>query len=179
MEYTNELVIRAYNFAKQAHEGQTRKYTGEPYFNHPVEVAEIVSEYSDDPEVIAASLLHDVVEDTYHTLDEIREMFGERVAIMVENMTDVSKPEDGNRATRRAIDREHSAKSTPEGKMIKMADVFANCRDLLDCDRNFARVYIPEKMLLIKVLRDGHEELYGKVAQLLIGIHNELKSQNT
>ena len=61
---TSDIVKRASEFASKAHNGQVRKYTGEPYFGHPVEVMEIVSEVIDDPEVHAAALLHDVVEDT-------------------------------------------------------------------------------------------------------------------
>lgn len=177
MKYTNEFIQQAYEFAKNAHEGQVRKFTGNPYIGHPVEVAEILSEYSDDPEVIAAGLLHDVVEDTDHTLDEIRELFGDRVATLVENMTDVSKPEDGNRATRRAIDREHSSKSTPDGKLIKLCDVYANTRDILDADKKFARMYVAEKLLLIKVLAtESNYELYTRVSKHLNACYLKLKA---
>ena len=58
-----DLVKKALEFASNAHNGQTRKYTGEPYIVHPIEVMELVREVIDDPEVLAAALLHDVVED--------------------------------------------------------------------------------------------------------------------
>lgn len=177
MIYTNELVQKAYDFAKIAHEGQIRKFTGNPYIEHPVEVAEILSEYSDDPEVIAAGLLHDVVEDTDHTLDEIRELFGERVATLVENMTDISKPEDGNRVERRAIDREHSSQSSPDGKLIKLCDVFANTRDIMDTDKAFALMYVTEKLLLIKVLAtESNYDLYMRVSKHLNSCYLKLKA---
>jgi len=60
-----------------------------------------------------AAWLHDTVEDTPCTLDDVRNMCGEEVAVLVEMLTDTSKPEDGNRAARKAIDREHTAKASP------------------------------------------------------------------
>ena len=108
------MVQRAIWFATQAHAGQTRKYTGEPYINHPVEVMQIVNTVTDDPEVLAAAILHDVVEDTPATITNIRIGFTPRVAELVSDLTDVSKPEDGNRAVRKELDRQHSAQASPE-----------------------------------------------------------------
>ena len=65
-----KIVERAREFATQAHEGQVRKYTGVPYIVHPIEVMEIVCTVEHDDAMLAAALLHDVVEDTEHTIDE-------------------------------------------------------------------------------------------------------------
>lgn len=93
-------------FCERAHYGQKRKYTGEPYHTHPQAVAKLVAEVTDDPDVICAALLHDVVEDTPVTFREIGMLFGSRVAHFVGEVTNVSGPEDGNRATRKQIDLE-------------------------------------------------------------------------
>ena len=66
--------------AAAAHSGMTRKGTGIPYLSHPVEAASIIAEMTDDQELIAAAVLHDVVEDTEVTAQELEEMFGSRVA---------------------------------------------------------------------------------------------------
>ena len=88
----SRLVEKALQFATAAHEGQVRKYTGEPYINHPVEVMRIVKTVSDDPAMHAAALLHDVVEDTDVTIEDIVREFGDDVAQLVDDLTDVSKP---------------------------------------------------------------------------------------
>ena len=103
---SKEAVERARLFATAAHSavGQVRKYTGKPYICHPEHVLEILCEYIPEATVdmCAAALLHDVVEDTEITIDLIRENFGEIVANLVKELTDVSRPEDGNRATRKS-----------------------------------------------------------------------------
>ena len=85
-----QRIREAYQFARQAHEGQTRA-SGEPYFDHPVAVAEILAEYHMDVDTIMAGLLHDVVEDTPVTAEQIEERFGERVCKMVMGVTKVGK----------------------------------------------------------------------------------------
>lgn len=78
----------AIKFATDAHAGQRRKLDASPYILHPLEVATIVSKLTDDEDVICAALLHDVVEDTSHDIDEIRKLFGERVAELVNDDTE-------------------------------------------------------------------------------------------
>ena len=109
-------IARAQAFCIAAHAaiGQRRKYTGEPYHIHPLEVSAIVSRTPGcTQEMIVAALLHDVVEDTHVTLDLIARQFGTVVAAYVEQLTDVSEPFDGNRAARKAIDLAHTAKASP------------------------------------------------------------------
>ena len=78
-------IERAADFAKTAHESidQRRKYTNEPYIVHPAKVAEIVSNVTDDENMICAAWLHDVVEDTPVTLADVRDKFGDDVAHLV------------------------------------------------------------------------------------------------
>jgi Guanosine polyphosphate pyrophosphohydrolases/synthetases len=81
-----ELIMRAYQFAEQAHSGQ-RRASGEPYITHCVAVAAILAEMRVPPAVIIAGLLHDIVEDTNRTLADIRREFGDEVAHLVDGVT--------------------------------------------------------------------------------------------
>lgn len=85
-----DLLNRAYVFAMKAH-GAQRRDNGDPYFHHPVEVAGILAEYRLDSATIATGLLHDVVEDTPHTLEEIERLFGPTVARLVDGVTKLGK----------------------------------------------------------------------------------------
>ena len=81
-----DRIDRAYLVAEEGHRGQTR-ISGEEYIHHPLCVAEILTELQMDEAVICAALLHDVVEDTLFTLDEIRDMFGEEIALLIDGVT--------------------------------------------------------------------------------------------
>lgn len=85
-----ELIERAYLVAKEGHAGQTRA-SGEPYINHPLNVAAILAELQLDDTTIAAAILHDVVEDTLFTLDEIEDMFGSEIALLIDGVTKIGK----------------------------------------------------------------------------------------
>ena len=85
-----DIVRRAYEFSLENHSGQTRE-TGEPYLVHPLEVAIILAEMRLDTISIAAGLLHDSVEDTSVTTEQIQEKFGEQVAHIVEGVTKISR----------------------------------------------------------------------------------------
>ncbi|MBB6214836.1 GTP pyrophosphokinase [Anaerosolibacter carboniphilus] len=80
------LIIKAYNFSENAHEGQIRK-SGEKYFVHPVQVAKILAELEMDDSTIVAGLLHDVIEDTKYGFEQVKKEFGEEIALLVEGVT--------------------------------------------------------------------------------------------
>ena len=80
------LINKAIYFAKKYHDGQLRK-SGEPFYTHPLEVAYMISDYNLKTDVIAASILHDIVEDTEVTVEMIQDTFGERIAEMVDRLT--------------------------------------------------------------------------------------------
>lgn len=92
--YTNDpdldVIRRAFEFARVAHEGQFRD-SGEPYFIHPAEVAMILADFELDLTSIASALLHDVVEDSEVTIEEIEEVFNEEIALLVNGVTKLSK----------------------------------------------------------------------------------------
>jgi (p)ppGpp synthase/HD superfamily hydrolase len=156
------LEERAKEFATKWHGsiGQVRKYTGEPYINHPAAVAELVRGVIHDEDMLAAAWLHDVVEDTPCTIIDVEAEFGQSVAVLVEWLTDVSNPKDGNRKRRKEIDRQHTAAAPPKAKTVKLADLIDNSRTILPLDPDFAKVYISEKALLLEVLREGDPDLW-------------------
>ena len=160
-------LLAAIDIAKRAHNGQVRKYTNEPYISHPFAVAGLVASVTEDNDMVVAALLHDVVEDTDVKLVTITGIFGTKIAEMVEGMTDVSRPEDGNRKTRKAIDREHTASSNTAVKTIKLADLIDNTKSITQFDPKFAKVYMAEKRLLLGVLSEGSPKLF-KIANDLV-----------
>jgi (p)ppGpp synthase/HD superfamily hydrolase len=137
-----------------------RKYTGDPYIVHPRMVASIVRSVPHTSEMVAAAWLHDVVEDTPVSLAQIKFEFGDTVADLVGWLTDVSKPGDGNRAARKAIDRAHIAQAPKEAKTIKLADLIDNTRSITAHDPDFALIYLREKADLLEVLREGDQTLW-------------------
>lgn len=156
------IIEKARTFAMAAHAatGQLRKYTHEPYFVHVEEVAQIVMSTSTfTEEMVAAAYLHDTVEDTAVTIDLIEREFGSKVAELVGWLTDVSKPEDGNRAHRKALDRAHSAAAPADAQTVKLADLISNSRSITQCDPEFAATYLEEKRLLLEVMDKGDAAL--------------------
>jgi len=166
------IVERARVFATAAHAAvkQVRKYTFEPYIVHPAEVAGIVAELEGATfEMVTAAWLHDVVEDTGVTIEDIRAEFGPEVATLVGWLTDVSCLEDGNRAVRKAIDREHTAAAPAEAQTIKLADLIANTRSIVKHDVAFARTYLEEKRLLLAVMTRADAGLMAE-ARATVGV---------
>lgn len=123
-------VLKAIHFAARKHSKQRRKGEHEdPYINHPVEVAMIIAETGgiSDPEILVAAVLHDTIEDTETTRDEVRELFGDRVLkIVLEVTDDKSLP----KAVRKNLQIEHAQSLSPEATMIKLADKISNVRDI-------------------------------------------------
>ncbi|MEM9490507.1 MAG: bifunctional (p)ppGpp synthetase/guanosine-3',5'-bis(diphosphate) 3'-pyrophosphohydrolase [Myxococcota bacterium] len=96
-----DTIRRAYEFAAKAHEGQTRR-SGDPYVTHPVSVASIITELKLDVPSVCAGLLHDAVEDTSATIDELTELFGREVAFLVDGVTKLGKLPFSSREDRQA-----------------------------------------------------------------------------
>ena len=177
---TTDLVERARDFATGAHTriDHRRKYTQQPYSTHLAAVAKIVETVTDDVETIAAAWLHDVVEDTTATLYDIEREFGARTAALVSQLTDVSKPSDGNRATRKAMDRHHLANASNKAQTVKLADLIDNSRDICKNDPRFSLVYLEEMKALLEVLTDGHIELQQQAKKTHQRCLEKLSKQN-
>jgi len=163
-DLTNNLVLRARDFAYAAHNAieHRRKYTGEPYTTHLQRVAQLVESVDGDESMIAAAYLHDTVEDTSTTIEDIRSAFGDDVAYLVSYLTDISKPDDGNRKLRKKMDREHIAKGDARVHTIKLADLLDNGWSITSHDPRFAKVFMAEKRELLEVLGDGNPHLFHR-----------------
>lgn len=125
------LLDRAIVFALRAHAGTERRGKGFPYIVHPLEAVEIVATMTADQELLAAAALHDTVEDTDVTIEQIREEFGEHIASLVEaesdiKVTGVSKEESWRIRKQAAIDR--LAAAPLDAKMVALGDKLSNMR---------------------------------------------------
>ena len=162
-----DIIARAASFATQAHKriDHRRKYSSQPYDVHLRAVAELVASVTDDEETVATAWLHDTVEDTPATFHDIEREFGSRVTQLVRELTDVSKPSDGNRAARKAIYCDHLARACPEAKTVKLADLIDNCQDICRNDPRFCRVFIAEAAALLEVLTEGDLRLHQQATR--------------
>ena len=125
------VLDRAIVFAVKAHSGTERRGKGYPYIVHPLEAVEIVATMTADQELLAAAALHDTVEDTDVTVEQIREEFGDRVADLVASESDtfeegVSEEESWHARKQAAIDR--LSKAGREAKMVALGDKLSNMR---------------------------------------------------
>jgi guanosine-3',5'-bis(diphosphate) 3'-pyrophosphohydrolase len=125
------LILRALAFAAHKHRDQRRKdKDASPYINHPIAAASVLANEGgvEDPVVLAAALLHDTIEDTETTLEELIENFGEEIAAIVMEVTDdksLDKPE------RKRLQVESAAGKSPRAKLVKLADKISNLRDII------------------------------------------------
>lgn len=158
----------ALEFAREAHKGQQRKYTEEPYIEHPKRVAAILRSVPHTTDMICAAYLHDVVEDTHVTIQEIYREFGETVGGLVEELTDeymkVNYP-NLNRRERKRREVERQAQMSNVAKTIKLADVIDNTLDIVKNDKDFARKYLREMESLVEVLQEGEELLFQRAGE--------------
>ena len=170
-----DLEWKAEQFAREKHKDQVRKYSGEPYVNHLQEVAELVRTVPHTNVMMAACWLHDVVEDQHVLFSNLESEFGYDVMELVEMLTDISVPSDGNRKKRKELDRGHIAHALPDAKTIKLADLISNSSSILGSKDPeaiaFARVYVPEKKALLEVLKEGDQKLY-ELARIFVEQYN-------
>ena len=122
----------AIRFAVEAHGGMTRRRTSAPYILHPLEAAVIAGTMTTDEEVLAAAVLHDTVEDTAVTIEEIRERFGDRVAELVLSETEnkypeIPKLESWRRRKEESLEKLHQAED-PGVKLLWLGDKLSNMR---------------------------------------------------
>lgn len=152
------LVEHTTMWGAMKHKGQVRKYTGEPYFTHCEAVAELVKEHFENvlntpvrEETYAAALLHDTVEDTNATIEEIEEIFGETVARYVWYLT---KPPAfvGNRARRKSVYNAYLAQAPEDVKIIKFFDMMHNSTSIEEHDPKFWETFRRETIRMLIAL---------------------------
>ena len=124
------LLFRALAFAAEKHQHQRRKdIEAQPYINHPIAVASILANEGGiaNPEILAGAILHDTIEDTETSRAELAELFGDRIATIVTEVTDnKSLP----KAERKRLQVAHGPTLSHEAKLVKLADKISNLRDL-------------------------------------------------
>ena len=123
------LFDKAVKLAVEAHSGTERRCKGYPYIIHPMEAAAIVATMTNDQEMLAAAILHDVVEDTDVTLEQIRDEFGDRVATLVQHET---APDDENLTWRekKSIQVERLAAAPIDSKIVALGDKLSNMQGI-------------------------------------------------
>ena len=124
----SELLSRAYQLAAEAHAGQRRRDDGSPFISHPVAVARVLNNAGADEHVVAAGLLHDVVEDTDVGSHQVAERFGQRVAVLVGALSEDKGLEDYEERKRAHRDQVEAA--GPEAVALYIADKLSNLRDM-------------------------------------------------
>jgi guanosine-3',5'-bis(diphosphate) 3'-pyrophosphohydrolase len=160
-------------FADQAHGNQLRKYTGERYIVHPIRVMQTCQQYSHDPALLAGALLHDVLEDTPVSKDEIKEFLlrhldevqTRRAMQYIEELTDIFVRKNYprmNRRQRKEKEASRLAHVSPEAQTIKYADIMDNATDIVLHDREFGYVYLREAEMILDKMKHGHRILFER-----------------
>lgn len=172
-----DYLQKAIDFATKWHKGQTRKYTGEDYINHPLEVARVLKTYTTywTPDMLKAAILHDVLEDTDCTEGMLKREFGGEVTSLVYELTE--QPTKGNRLERKTQEAHRLTYCIDQVQLIKCADIFSNCLDIVDNDRDFAEIYLREKLLTLSLFRYKvqQDNIYKKTEDLVIGEYGRLQ----
>lgn len=174
----NQILQQVRDYADAAHGTQMRKYTPDRYIVHPVRVMESCAAYTNDLPVLAAALLHDVLEDTPVTEAEMHQFLvsvmsaqdAAKTLQLVVELTDVyikANYPQWNRKKRKEEERERIRKTSPGAQTIKYADILDNCSEIVAHDPDFARVFLRECKKILTVIPNGHAALYQKAKDTL------------
>jgi len=163
----NGITSQAEAYARGAHQAlkQARRYSGEPYINHPARCAEMAASFGLPVFAIAGLWLHDVPEDTGVELEEIRDVFGEQVYTVVSGLTNIyTKDADGvydlkPRSRRHAANLSKLQRQPTIVKVCRMIDSLDNLSDL-SSDPSFAKTFIPEKRDIWKICGGTHYQIH-------------------
>ena len=171
------LLDRAIVFAVRAHAGTERRGKGFPYIVHPMEAVEIVATMTRDQELLAAAVLHDTVEDTDTTVEQIRTEFGDRIASLVASESDivldgVSEEDSWHARKQAAIDR--LARASHDAKIVALGDKLSNMRAI---DRDYAQQGDALWNLFHVKDRKEHEWHYRGLADSLRELHDTFAYQ--
>lgn len=173
-------------FASQAHHLQTRKYSPEPFILHPIRVTKICTQFTSELSVLAAALLHDVLEDTdcskealFRFLSSIMSADDAAMTLyLVDELTDVFTKNAFprlNRRRRKLLELQRLEKTSAEAQTIKYADVIDNCSEIVDKDPEFAAVFLAECRQLLQKLNKGKKELRLRAFSLVENSIKKLK----
>lgn len=172
------IIHKITDFAEKAHEGQVRIYELKPYIVHPVRVMNTCCAFTDDLTTCAAAILHDVLEDTDVSADQIKDFLltvmsagdAERTVGLVKELTDTytpSKYPQFNRSLRKKLESIRMEKVSGDAQTIKCADIIDNCRQIVDEDPEFAKTYLRECRSLLFRMHKGDTELHDLALNLV------------
>lgn len=166
----NEQVAKAYRFAEEKHKGQMRRFTGKEYFVHPVAVSKTIEDLTKDPVLIQVALLHDVVEDTNTTIEEVEENFGGVVAGLVYQLTETAEKR-GNMSKVEYLTKEINEIS-PAALTVKLADRLDNIQCLKEDyqDKSFPSFVDWYHKQTVKVLLTLAGAEFTKAQSILMGM---------
>lgn len=164
------------HFADKAHGDQKRKYTSERYIVHPVRVMQICREYTNELPLLAAALLHDVLEDTPTTRNEIKEYLITLMDLhqatyslkLVIELTDVYTKENypnWNRRKRKTEEAIRIEKTSADSQTVKYADIIDNCIEIINYDTDFANLFLRECKAILKKIPNGNKQLYERAVK--------------
>jgi guanosine-3',5'-bis(diphosphate) 3'-pyrophosphohydrolase len=157
------LLFKALSFSAEKHTKQRRKDIDKtPYINHPISLANILAQrWVIDENVLCAAILHDTIEDTETTVDELQEHFGEKITSIVLEVTDDKSLE---KSVRKQKQVEHAASISHEAKLVKLADKIANITDIIntppaDWSTDRKKEYFDWAKAVVDNLRGAHQGL--------------------
>jgi guanosine-3',5'-bis(diphosphate) 3'-pyrophosphohydrolase len=157
------LLFKALSFSAEKHTKQRRKDIDKsPYINHPISLANILTErWVIDENVLCAAILHDTIEDTETTVDELQEHFGEKITSIVLEVTDDKSLE---KSVRKQKQVEHAATISHEAKLVKLADKISNITDIIntppaDWSSDRKKEYFEWAKAVVDNLRGAHQGL--------------------
>ena len=166
-------------FARETHKNQVKKYTGEPYFNHLQDVADLVKHLENEyPFIVEVAYLHDILEDQItkvelykglHRCEYSREEI-EQIINYVEELTDEYTIENYptyNRSLRKSMEAERLSKISPLTQTVKYADLFNNTSSIVELAPDFAKIYLREKEMYLKGMILGDKKLRNKAINVI------------
>jgi len=167
-----ELIQKAKDFATAKHEGQLRKFGNKPYIIHPAGVAKIVEDSGGTPEMIAAAWLHDVVEESGVSFVELREMFGDKVAGIV---SELSNPSDLDKSKKGQYLLSKMNTMSSDALTVKLSDRLNNVLDFSTARPSFVQKYAGETMFIINGLEETERPINQQQSKLLTDIRKAIE----
>lgn len=176
------------DLADKSHGEQMRRYAPDRYIVHPARIMEICKEYTNDICVLAAALLHDVLEDTPVTKDEIKNFLmtvmspeqATKTVQLVDELTDIYIKANfpyWNRRKRKNKEAERLEKATAEAQTIKYADIIDNAPEIAEMDPDFAKRFLPEYRALLRKISKGNPELYKRAIETVNNCITDFKNR--
>lgn len=181
----DDILKKVRDFASDAHGEQKRKYVDEMYIRHPERVMYICVEYTTERAVLAAALLHDVLEDTPVTEEELSKFLhtlmdqeeADKTLQLVVDLTDIFIKADYpslNRKKRKRKEAERLRDVHPDAQTIKYADIIDNASDVTPYDPDFALVYLKEAEQILSLMEGGEPQLYERAKRTVQQCRDQL-----